>query len=119
MAGWHFDGGEKCRSCPEPCADCPYTQNHPQSLAGIEAWLLVSGCSSSVRRSDSGTIIGIDYQTLLALARARGIDDLVAEFLPAIEVGAILGRKVFETDEAPKRHYADPGGITGDLPWLI
>jgi len=56
-------------------------------------------------------VIGFDAAGVLALARARGLDErAVATFLPAIEAGLIEGLKDQALDESED---ADGGGAVG------
>ena len=92
---WSFGGGERyCAACIGRCEDCPARLNRPQTQDGWQVWDLVGRLGGQLRVIP-GAVLGWDMGAALALARALGIDTLIAaELLPEIE--AVMVRKLNE-----------------------
>jgi hypothetical protein len=55
-----------------------------------EAWDVLLACQGQLRLAPSGHVIGIDMDTALQLAAARGYDlAVLSELLPAAEAGLV------------------------------
>jgi len=68
--------------------------NHPQTFEGVQIWDLVGRLGGQLRATKQ-IILGWDMGAALAMARALGINGLVAmELLPEIE--AVMVKKVNE-----------------------
>jgi len=82
-------GAEYCAGCPEPCAECPYTVERPQTWEGWQVWHLATQLGGQVRAMP-GAVLGFDMTAALAMARAGGVDEAVAaDFLPVIEAAMV------------------------------
>ena len=72
----------------------PAKVNRPQTFEGVQIWDLVGRLGGQLRATQQ-TILGWDMGAALAMARALGINGLVAmELLPEIE--AIMVKRVNE-----------------------
>jgi hypothetical protein len=95
LADWPFGGGEGyCAACGTACPDCPARLNRPLTLEGAQVWDLAQRLGGQMRVIP-GAVIGWDMGAALAMARALGIDLLIAaELLP--EIKAVMVRKLNE-----------------------
>ena len=95
LADWSFGGGDRyCAACAKTCSDCPARLNRPQTQEGWQVWDLVGRLGGQLRVIP-GAVLGWDMGAAIALARALGIDALIAaKLLPEIE--AVMVRKVNE-----------------------
>ena len=98
LAEWSFGGGDRyCAACAGPCADCPARLNLLQTPEGWQVWDLVGRLGGQLRVIP-GAVLGWDMGAALTMARALGIDTLIAaELLPEIE--AVMVRKLNEQME--------------------
>jgi hypothetical protein len=63
-----------------------------------EAWDVLLACQGQLRLAPSGHVIGIDIDTALSLAAARGCSlEVLSELLPAAEAGLV---EALSTDRA-------------------
>ena len=91
----------KCLAKPTtPCPNCPARLNRPQTQDGWQVWDLVGRLGGQLRVIP-GAVLGWDMGAALALARALGIDTLIAaELLPEIE--AVMVRRSNEQMEGSR-----------------
>ena len=55
-----------------------------------EAWDVLLACQGQLRLAPSGHVIGVDVDTALSLASARGYDvEVLSALLPAAEAGRV------------------------------
>ena len=55
-----------------------------------EAWGVLLACQGQLRLAPSGQVVGIDFDSALRLAAARGCDlAVLSELLPAAEAGLV------------------------------
>lgn len=90
-------GDSYCAACPQTCQDCPARLNQPVTFEGWQVWDLIGRLGGQLRVTQ-GAVLGWDMGAAMALARALGIDTLIAaELLPEIE--AVMVRKLNEQME--------------------
>ena len=114
LTGWHFKksgGPSYCQGCKEqelPCAFenlCPYQKHAPRLVQEQQAWEILESCTTQLRLSPSGRVIGIDMTAALAIAKARDFDlEIVAELLKEGEAGILDAITDEEIAEAPANH---------------
>lgn len=76
------------------CEDCPTRLNQPLTHDGWQVWDLVGRLGGQMRVAGMA-VIGWDMGAVLALARALGLNPMVAaEMLPELE--AVMVRRVNE-----------------------
>ena len=76
------------------CEDCPARLNQPQTHDGWQVWDLVGRLGGQIRVAGKA-VIGWDMGSALALARALGLNPMVAaELLPELE--AVMVRRINE-----------------------
>ncbi len=98
LADWSFGGGDRyCAACQVACPDCPARLNRPRTPEGWQVWDLVGRLGGQLRVIPSA-VLGWDMGAALTMARALGIDTMIAaELLPEIE--AVMVRKLNEQME--------------------
>jgi hypothetical protein len=73
-----------------------------------EAWDVLLACQGQLRLAPSGHVIGIDMNTALKIAAARGSDlDVLSELLPMAEAGLVAALSIDRAGEKtiePGRH---------------
>ncbi len=99
LSEWHFKksgGPSYCATCKEqdlPCAFenlCPYQKYAPRLMQEQQAWEILEGCTSQLRLSPAGRVVGIDMSAALEIAKARNFDlEIVAELLKEGEAGIL------------------------------
>jgi len=109
LTEWHFKksgGPSYCQTCKEqelPCAFeniCPYQKYAPRLVQEQQAWEILESCTSQLRLSPSGRVVGIDMSTALDIAKARRFDlEIVAELLKEGEAGILNSLTELEAEE--------------------
>lgn len=99
LTAWHYKksgGPSYCQICKEqelPCAFeniCPYQKYAPRLVQEQQAWEILESCTSQLRLSPGGKVIGIDMGAALEIAKARAFDlEIVAELLKEGEAGIL------------------------------
>lgn len=99
LTAWHFKksgGPSYCATCKEqelPCAFenlCPYQKYAPRLVQEQQTWEILETCTSQLRLSPTGRVVGIDMTAALDVAKARNFDlEIVAELLKEGEAGIL------------------------------